>query len=473
MIERFLDPPADFEFNLESEQARNLRIWYAPIKSRGSNRIDNLAYSREGQGPLSSANSWRVDVPRLGPTLEFDGSASAGINVGAYAQHRFVDAISCFAWIYPRANPAVNTTNIIASISDSIAASGWEFGIRNDTGANRMAFAYYDGGIRGWYLDLGTPTPVNAGTLYHVGFTYQNSVLNFYVNGRLIYTPSITAGTITMVADSTRLGDQTGNFEWNGGMGDIRLYNRYLTAAEAYRLYAPETRWELYRPIARFFVVKAAAGGIAGTLNVTQAGDTLVSTAAVDIAGTLAATQANDTLTSAVAVAIAGTLSASQADNTLASDVGVVVEGTLTATQADDTLAAAGTVAIAGTLNQSQADDTLSATGEVSGGITANLNVTQDDHTLSASGQVAITASASLNQASDSLNGIVIVPIAGTLLATQDANALAATGQVMTITIVGLVEITFITRTPGATFNSRTPGATFSTRTPSVTFSNH
>lgn len=259
---------SQFVLNQNSKQKQGLRAWYPANWSANSKSIYNLGYARDGNGTLSSANSWSKNVPGMGYLLEFDGSTSAGINVGANATHRFTDYISVFAWIYPRSIPTTNNSHIIISISDSIGAGGWEFAHRNILGGSTSvcAFAYYDGSVRGWYTGTGT---FSANTLYHVGFTYKPGTLNFYINGVLDSSPSITSGTIVYVSDSTRLGDQTSNLEFNGGIADLRLYNKYLTATEVLDLYRPRTRWELYSPLNRFYTLGSPA--IAQTVTLTAA----------------------------------------------------------------------------------------------------------------------------------------------------------------------------------------------------------
>jgi concanavalin A-like lectin/glucanase superfamily protein len=250
-------PPTGFTFELnrESKQNRGLRVWYPANWSAKSNSIYNLAYARDGKGTLSSANSWSINVPNVNYALEFDGSTTCGINVGSNSTHRFTNEISVFGWVYFRAVPSTNNSNPIMSISDNITTSGWEFAHRNTLGGatSLLAFAYYDGGVQGWYTGS---VNLSINTLYHVGFTYKPGTLNFYVNGALDNSPSITGGTIVYVSDSTRLGDQTQNLEFNGGIADLRLYNRYLNANDVSNLYKPQTRWELYKPINRFYSFK-------------------------------------------------------------------------------------------------------------------------------------------------------------------------------------------------------------------------
>lgn len=262
MLELNNNPPIGYTFDLNrnSEQSRGLRAWYPMVWSRGAGKVYNRAYDYAGTGTLSSANSWS-NLPTIASALEFDGSTSAGINAGANPTHRFSDVIACFAWIYPRAVPANNNSHMIMSVCDNITTSGWEFAHRNTLAGVQtyLGYAYYNGGVRGWYV--GSSILMSANNLYHVGFVHRGAVLDFYVNGVLDSSQAVDGTAIVYAGDSTRLGDQTQNFEFNGGIGDIRLYNRYFSAREVEKLYNPQTRWELYKPLQQFWQGFAATGG--------------------------------------------------------------------------------------------------------------------------------------------------------------------------------------------------------------------
>src|SRR3990167_6683741 len=140
---RWANPPnIDPVLNTDSQQARGLRAWWPALASYWSSRIYNLAYDRAGTGSLSASNGW-VARPTVGMALDFNGTSGAEINLGSIPSHRFTDAISVFAWIYLEAI-GQTTADIIFSISNNIAAGGWEFGIRG-LANEELAFAYYDG----------------------------------------------------------------------------------------------------------------------------------------------------------------------------------------------------------------------------------------------------------------------------------------------------------------------------------------
>lgn len=249
MIVDTRQPPQRFTYRLNqsSRQAQGLRAWWPMGWSQHGNRVYNLGYDRAGTGVLDTQNTWRV-TPGLGPTLEFfgwsGGSAAASVNCGSNPSHRITNNFSAGGWVIPRAYDFA--TNIVMSISNDITTSGWEFGVRVDAG-NTLAFAYNDGGVRGWFTGS---TAIPTGNPVHVFFTRSGSSLLFYYNGVAAGAPgSVTTAAIVYSGDSTRLGDQTQNVEWNGGIGDLRIYDRVLTPREVYELYHANTRWELYESL--------------------------------------------------------------------------------------------------------------------------------------------------------------------------------------------------------------------------------
>jgi hypothetical protein len=111
--------------------------------------------------------------------------------------------------------------------------------------------------------------------------------------------------------------------------------------------------------------LQSAAGAITGTLNVTEADDTLASTGALAIAGSLSVTENSDSLSSTGTLPISGTLAVTEEDDALTSTGALAISGSLNVTEDDDTLASSGTSGATGSLNVTEEDDTLTATATV------------------------------------------------------------------------------------------------------------
>jgi hypothetical protein len=90
--------------------------------------------------------------------------------------------------------------------------------------------------------------------------------------------------------------------------------------------------------------LQSAAGAITGTLNVTEADDTLSSTGALEISGSLNVTEEGDSLSSTGTLPITGSLAVTEDDDTLASSGTSGATGSLNVTEEGDTLTATATV---------------------------------------------------------------------------------------------------------------------------------
>jgi hypothetical protein len=214
-------------------------------------------------------------------------------------------------------------------------------------------------------------TGVNIGLGWrHVAVALSGGKTNAYLNGARIFVGSSSiagpsTGTLTIGRDN-----DTGGFRYlNAQMDDVRVYNRALTPAEVFQLYADPARDRVpYQTRGR---VKAGTGlsAITGTLAVTEANDTIAAVGRVAVGGTLAVTEQADTIAAAGAVRVAGTLASTEQPDTLAATGTVAalgaITGTLSAFQAVQTLIATGQIRVNGGLNVTQAAQTLAATGIV------------------------------------------------------------------------------------------------------------
>jgi hypothetical protein len=193
--------------------------------------------------------------------------------------------------------------------------------------------------------------------------------------------------------------------------------------------------------------VSVSASGtlhVTGSLARTQGANALAAYGHVAVRATLAETQAGNTLvaTGSATSGIVGSLSATQAAQTLASAGHVKVSGALSSSQAGQTVAAHGAAAIHGSLAATQDAQSLVARGSTENAIAGELNVTQASQTVSAAGHVAIHGSASITQDNNALAALGAAVIRGALAGTQAANTLEASGQATSLPIVGVLAIT-------------------------------
>lgn len=343
-------------------------------------------------------------------------------------------------------------------------------------------------------------TSLSVGVWYHLAFVRNGSAHTLYLNGVSDQTLS-AAGTFT--AANMLMASNSVNYV-NGRMAAIKIWDAALTQDEVRRemytirpmrraninLWAPGfpgttervndysgngRDWtavgaladEAGPPVPWGFYCSpqvsaaAAISEIIGTLDKSQAGDTLAGVGDLDIVGALAKTQGADGLSAAGQLAIVGALDKAQLGDSLAAASGLAVSATLSKIQAGDALSAVGALAIDGDLSKAQAGDSLLATGAVAivgavsktqGGdmligasaallVTAALNKTQAGDALSATGSssTAIAGELAKTQAGDSVSGAAGLSVVAALSQAQSGDSLAIAGTLAIVAALVIV----------------------------------
>jgi len=102
-----------------------------------------------------------------------------------------------------------------------------------------------------------------VGTWALIGFVYDGAAIRAYCNGVQVASTNAVI-TLKTGDQAVEIGARNSNLQPVGYIGDVRLYNRALTAAEVWQLYDPATRWELYAPLRKWWAIGAAAAGAVG-----------------------------------------------------------------------------------------------------------------------------------------------------------------------------------------------------------------
>ncbi len=136
--------------------------------------------------------------------------------------------------------------------------------------------AYSEGGWRAWYAggnDMFTHS-LNDGIMHLFTLVVTGAT------SRLLYIDGIHATTFT-TSRSPGSGWQTQIGKWSGGgssfigkVGPITFWDRPLSTDEAWQIYDPATRWELYQPLRRLWAAKST-----GTIPPPSAPSDLTATA--------------------------------------------------------------------------------------------------------------------------------------------------------------------------------------------------
>jgi hypothetical protein len=188
----------------------------------------------------------------------------------------------------------------------------------------------------------------------------------------------------------------------------------------------------------------------------------LFGAAPTTITGTLNVTQASQTISAQGRVLVTGTLAVAQQAQTISAQAAVRVDAILSQAQAAQALAGQGRVAIAATLSQAQAPQTISAIGQIS--LAAALATTQQPQTISAQAAVRITATLAQTQQPQTLAATGLVPAFGTLVQTQQPQTLLGAGSVVSPgAATGTLAVTQAPQTLLATGQTTIAGALTST----------
>jgi hypothetical protein len=137
----------------------------------------------------------------------------------------------------------------------------------------QIPILFWSSGVSAWQIQRKTSNTTGIWTIsaatntsewYHLVATQSGiGTPAFYVNG-VTASPSVTqapSGTQSNAAGTVSIGNRTGGDRgWDGLIAGFARWDRVLTAAEAWALYDPATRWDLYRvPTRRAYVFLSSA----------------------------------------------------------------------------------------------------------------------------------------------------------------------------------------------------------------------
>jgi len=163
----------------------------------------------------------------------FDGSSYIGFNSVPLDQ---VDNWTISAWINPF---LINQDGMAVCLGydDGNTGNGFAFGLSSyDSPANTLSGVF--GGVA--WAPSGYAFPV-ANRWHHIVMLRRNGVTQYYVDG--IQNQTWNKYTQTPILPSAfTIGSSTGIRFFSGGIDDVRIYNRALSASEVQRLYNFESK---------------------------------------------------------------------------------------------------------------------------------------------------------------------------------------------------------------------------------------
>lgn len=264
-MRRYVSGPyaGPFVINRASEQARQLLGWWPTTgaRSAGTTMLGERA-GRVSMGALEQGASWATHT-QLGQCIRYTSGTGSRTNLGII---NIGAPFSLAAWCVPNYTNTALYPKLICKPHISGSAAPYIIYNIGSTNTSPSKFSMEISSGSGSNTGATAASSITAGTLYHVVGTYDGATMRVFVNGLADGTPVSIALTIGTNDVATYLGTLYGgaNNDFDGWIGDTRIYGRCLKPEEIYRLYAPETRWELYEPVRRVWAIDAVASAPVG-----------------------------------------------------------------------------------------------------------------------------------------------------------------------------------------------------------------
>ncbi len=239
-------PRGPFTLNQDSPQAQGLVGWW-PLFGHDTHNHSSVASGTvvgkelSGFGGDAIANTARTLSPLIIPqhniiVPDFDGEwhAACGVHAIQEVQNMTVCVRSVF-------QDALGSKLVFGKM-DNIFAGGFECSHGNAAEGN-INFAYWDGAVRGFYnIDIGW----TAGLTADVAWTWNVGTFEGFRDGISRGTAATETNEIIYNGDTLDIGMAHTNQSFNGGLWDVRLYNRVLSYTELWNIHEPSTRWDLF-----------------------------------------------------------------------------------------------------------------------------------------------------------------------------------------------------------------------------------
>lgn len=210
-----------------------LRVWLPLIRDINNQGISNLTFKN-----VNTANTTNVAGGKLGKCYQNNSNTAGGLvsnETISLGQNQ-----SMFCWV--KMNSFYSTASLTGIGGQHRYSSNRGMGItmRYASATTGYLSVNTGNGSSRTYNDYYGKTLLNAGTWYHVGYTYDGSTIRLYVNGKLdkeqAYSGmSVPADYICIFAwslNSTSGNAIHANYQLNGMINDFRIYDHTLSQKE-------------------------------------------------------------------------------------------------------------------------------------------------------------------------------------------------------------------------------------------------
>ncbi len=218
-------------------------------------------------------------VGRVGQGFSFDGIDDK-VSIPHNANQNTGSQITIEGWVYP---DSYGHGRPILEKRSAGNVGGWDLETVTSPFGNINSLGFYIW-IGGSVQSLFTPSnSLSVGVWQHVAATYDGTTMRVFVNGVEIASRA-QSGSIDASTEPLGIGNNVVNpngFVWHGGLDEISLYNRGLTAAEVQSIYNAGLAGKLkqtvtqFNPFAENREVKGRDSGV-GFGPVTTVGDATI-----------------------------------------------------------------------------------------------------------------------------------------------------------------------------------------------------
>jgi hypothetical protein len=198
---------------------------YGFEEAGGSTATDSAGGDNNGTlGPEVARVPARTTAGRFGRALSFDG-ADDWVTVGDAANLDLTGSMTLSAWVYPTV-----LGNAIRPVLWKERINELSYGLVAADGGNLPLAGLHTGS--GYAVATGS-APLQLNAWSHLAATYDGSVLNLYVNARLVATLPASS-PVTASGDPLRIGGSSPLFglHFAGLIDEVRIYGQAQTLAE-------------------------------------------------------------------------------------------------------------------------------------------------------------------------------------------------------------------------------------------------
>jgi hypothetical protein len=204
-----------------SSSSTSLIGFWKMEENGGKNLKDHSGHNNEATMNSTDGLNWTTGMNGFGINLD------ASINLYGSIPHKkllnVTDKVTIAAWIRPTAY--ANKQIISKGTTD-----GYEFSITQE-GLVEFRFNRESNGST-YRLRSNSKYPIDGKTWIHVAATFDGLKSNIYINGKLDASATYSAVTIIENSGELQIGARKGNNRWHGGLDEIMLYNRVLSAVD-------------------------------------------------------------------------------------------------------------------------------------------------------------------------------------------------------------------------------------------------